>query len=761
MFYGCSSLKSVDLSKAKFNQAVNASYIFSGCTALESVKLPAGMKLSAAKCMFGGEWSSGPRCTSLTAVDLSNVDFSEAPDVSHMFSYCTALQSVKLPSGAKLGDASGMFSGCENLDSVDLSDADLSACTDLSSMFSGCELLNSVSFAGADLSNVTSTYGMFESCVALATVDFSSAKFKNITSASHMFCSCSHLKKLDLAGFTPTGDVDTSNMFYDCSSLTQIALPNSATISLSAMDSMFSGCERVKSLDVSSFDTSKVTSMSRVFSSCAALTALDLSSFDTSNVKTMASMLDGCSKLRSVKLSSFSTGRVQYMDKMFQTCSNLRSLDLSNFDTSHLLSTNWMFSGCSKLKSLDLSSFDTSNVDDMECMFQGTFPTTIKLGAKFLFEGSQDERQTDMPDNYSVWGYPYQFTGNYISSVNGKVYASDEVPSGVAATYTAQTVSGGSSAGVTARISGQTRYDTMSSLVSMGNWGTGGTVILASGQNFPDALAAASLAGDREAPILLTDPGSLSEATCQQLQQLYPSTVYIVGGTAAVSNAVKDQVKQAVSQDCKVRRLQGATRYDTGIAVAGALTGDSDTVVVATGEGYADALSISPYAYATGSPVLLASKGDGLSNDALALIKNGGYKKAVIVGGTAAVPAKVASQLASAGIATSDQTRLAGDTRYDTSQKIAKFELASSEDFDMDGVFLATGENFPDALAAGPVAGQNLAPLLLVDGGGDTAAGFLKSYKGKVSSATVVGGQNAVSDGAANKLASALGLAHS
>ena len=306
------------------------------------------------------------------------------------------------------------------------------------------------------------------------------------------------------------------------------------------------------------------------------------------------------------------------------------------------------------------------------------------------------------------------------------------------------------------RVSGDTRYDTMGSLAGRGNWAVGGSVILASGANYPDALAASSLAGGLDAPILLTDPNSLSDAAKDRLETFCPSKVFIVGGNAAVSPDVERQVKELLDSGCAVFRVAGQTRYETSLVAAEVNPKSSDTVIVATGSNYADALSVSPYAFASGSPVLLCDSSSGLTGAAVESIRSGGYSKAVIVGGAAAVPASVEGQLRSAGIG--DVTRLSGATRFETSSMIADFELGSGLGFSMDGVLLATGMNFPDALSAGPLAGRSRSPLLLVDPGASYVSSYLSKYKGTVRSATIVGGTAAVPEGDRQAIARVLGL---
>ena len=281
-------------------------------------------------------------------------------------------------------------------------------------------------------------------------------------------------------------------------------------------------------------------------------------------------------------------------------------------------------------------------------------------------------------------------------------------------------------------------------------------MVLASGANYPDALAASSLAGGFNGPILLTDPNGLSTSARDQLKLLCPSRVFIVGGNAAVSPSVERQVKELLGSGCAVFRVAGQTRYETSLVAAEINPKSSDTVIVATGGNYADALSVSPYAFASGSPVVLCDKSSGLTPGAIDTIHSKAYSKAVIVGGSAAVPASVERQLSSAGV--KNITRLSGATRYETSTKIADFELKSGLGFTMDGVMLATGNNFPDALSAGPLAGRSRSPLLLVDPGASYVSSYLSKYKGTVRSATVVGGAAAVPERDKATIARVLGI---
>lgn len=295
------------------------------------------------------------------------------------------------------------------------------------------------------------------------------------------------------------------------------------------------------------------------------------------------------------------------------------------------------------------------------------------------------------------------------------------------------------------RVAGDTRYDTMSELISnVGGWSASDKVILASGANYPDALSASALAGVHDAPIILTDPTELSSKAAATIKQLGPSTIYVVGGPSAVS----DEVLQAANNICgsNTIRLYGSTRYETSLEILRQCNSSSDTVIVATGANYADSLSISPFAYVTKSPIVLCDPNGGLTQEDIEAIRAGGFSRAILVGGNAAVPDVVISQLNNANIATDGIRHLSGATRYETSTQITAFEISETGLFTADPLGFATGSNYADALAMGPCMGRINSPLLLVENGAQTVCAYIERFKGNVGNAFVAGGINAVSD---------------
>ena len=188
------------------------------------------------------------------------------------------------------------------------------------------------------------------------------------------------------------------------------------------------------------------------------------------------------------------------------------------------------------------------------------------------------------------------------------------------------------------RLQGDVALDTMAAIVRTG-WQRSDVAVVATSDGYWDALAASALAGANGAPVLFTDKGGLSPQTRSELERLGVKKAYIVGGTAAVSADVESQL---AALGVQVERLWGERATSTAVAIAGAL-GDSrsETCIIATSDGYWDALSASPYAYAANAPIYLTGAGNVLDEETVAAIRLCGYTSALIAGGTAAVSADV------------------------------------------------------------------------------------------------------------------------
>ncbi|MFB2583643.1 cell wall-binding repeat-containing protein [Herbiconiux liukaitaii] len=234
------------------------------------------------------------------------------------------------------------------------------------------------------------------------------------------------------------------------------------------------------------------------------------------------------------------------------------------------------------------------------------------------------------------------------------------------------------------------------------------TVYLASGEKFPDALSAGSVAGFNDAPLLLVSSGAVPAATLAEIDRLDPDHVVVVGGPASVSDEVLESLKREID-DASLTRIGGADRY----AVSRALISDArfgiptaSTAYLATGTTFPDALSSSPAAVTAGGPVLLVNgAAPALSTEESALLTALGTKEIRIAGGTSSIGQSLETSLARSF----SVSRSSGADRYEAAVAINKSAFAASPT-----VYLASGTAFADALSAAPVAGRDKNPVYLV-----------------------------------------------
>ena len=285
---------------------------------------------------------------------------------------------------------------------------------------------------------------------------------------------------------------------------------------------------------------------------------------------------------------------------------------------------------------------------------------------------------------------------------------------------------------VVERIEGENRYAT-SLAVSKKAFSKANKVFLVSGEKFPDALSASSLAAKGNGPILLVNDKNVDKIL-SEVERLKAKEIVLVGG-GSISSSNKTKVKEfAKENSATVSELSGKDRYATAVKVANqtiARFGNKGKVIIADGRNYPDAVSIAPYASKEGIPVLLVN-GNKVSNDVKNFVKKNNIKEAIIVGGTKAVGKEVEKSFKKV-------VRIAGANRYETSTKIAEKFFAKA-----DGIFMASGEEFADSLSVSYYAGKKNTPVVLTRPNRlhDNTRKYMENNKNK--KYYVIGGENAV-----------------
>ncbi len=292
------------------------------------------------------------------------------------------------------------------------------------------------------------------------------------------------------------------------------------------------------------------------------------------------------------------------------------------------------------------------------------------------------------------------------------------------------------------RIAGADRFSTATAL-SASAFSSGVPVAyVATGINFPDALAGAPAARAHGGPILLAEKSALPDVTKAELARLKPGRIVVLGGPMAVADGVLAALDAYTTG--AVTRVAGADRYATAAKISSSAFSTASVVYVATGENYPDALAAGSVAASVGAPLLLVRAGS-IPDPTLAELKRLDPDRIVIVGSTGAVGSGVAAALAAHG----EVTRVSGTDRYASSAALSAASFATNGP---GTVYVATGKAFPDGLTAGPVAGKRKGPLLLVPGTSLPSSVAAELLRLNPTNIVIVGGPQAVTDTVRNAI---------
>ena len=289
---------------------------------------------------------------------------------------------------------------------------------------------------------------------------------------------------------------------------------------------------------------------------------------------------------------------------------------------------------------------------------------------------------------------------------------------------------------VAQRVAGTDRYETSARFASRTVQAFRPVTYIATGADFPDALASGPASGFERSPVLLVQRDSIPPGVDAELRRIRPGHIVVMGGTNAISDAVYNKLRGYAIGGDPIHRESGVNRYHTA-ALVSRNTYDPGVGVayVATGERYADALAGGAAGARNKAPLLLVQQ-NGIPFDTgeeLARVKP---QRIVVLGGPSAVSHEVLVQLAQYS---GNVTRVAGNDRYETAALLARQEFGSL----IGGLVIATGANFADAVAAG-AAGF---PVLLVPSTGAAPASVKAALDALAPlGVLVMGGPNAVSD---------------
>lgn len=190
-------------------------------------------------------------------------------------------------------------------------------------------------------------------------------------------------------------------------------------------------------------------------------------------------------------------------------------------------------------------------------------------------------------------------------------------------------------------IDGPDRYATAAYVSNIGGADT--PMFFASGENFPDALSAASMVGSTLGSILLVPRTGVPTVVREAIAERSPKKVTVLGGTGAIDDSVVRELRQLTSRS--VSRIGGSDRYETAVAVSKSdVMADSSRVYIVSGRNFPDALGVAPRAALSRSPVLLVEP-NSIPASVKQELRRLKPTHIVIVGGPGAVSAAVERDL--------------------------------------------------------------------------------------------------------------------
>ena len=269
------------------------------------------------------------------------------------------------------------------------------------------------------------------------------------------------------------------------------------------------------------------------------------------------------------------------------------------------------------------------------------------------------------------------------------------------------------------------------------------SIVIANGQDFPDALSSTKITGNNKPLILTSNATEARTLSFIQTRVKSGGTIYLVGGTGVISQGFENTLKQ---RGYTIKRLGGKDRYETNLLILKEVKDHNadyvtfpETLVVVSGKDFADALSASP----CGGTMMLV--GDKLTEGQKQYLDKSFLGKILIIGGTGAVSSSVEQELK----AFAPIERIGGADRYETSELVAtNWTVNSNPD-----MCFVSGSNFADGIVAGAFARSygltGCAPVILVSnerGQSPLMSAYIDGIYPETPTAWVFGGPTLIKD---------------
>lgn len=332
-------------------------------------------------------WSMFYECSSLQSVDVSRWDTRNMTAFYMMFYNCTSLREVRGSRALFAGDNCGtnaafqMFTGCSALPAIDVSGWKMSGVDTTKNMFRRCSSLSVISGINTwNLASCTNMYAMFYGCSSLTSLNLTGWNTPIVQDMGYMFTRCtllsniSGLSSLETQSATNMSHMfDTGESYVGDGALTNATLAGISGWDVSKVEDMtcmfYSQGTNLTVLDLSAWNPERCTSFNHMFADNFKLTTVgDISGWSTGNVKTMCNMFDDCSALVSIgDISEWNTASLVDVSGLFNNCSAFAgeggTIDLSGWNTSSVKGMAQTFMNV-KASVIDLTGWTTASVTD-------------------------------------------------------------------------------------------------------------------------------------------------------------------------------------------------------------------------------------------------------------------------------------------------------------------------------------------------------------------------------------------------------------
>jgi len=347
-------------------------------------------------------------------------EFIPHKDSSHMFDRCRALEEIQFGKTdfSEASDLSYMFSGCIKLSKIDVF-PDTKSAEDTSYMYQKCWELPEIDPKSLSLSSCAFMQGMFKECESLKELDLSKTHTAQLEKVYEAFAGCKGIKEIDVSGLS-TGEVQSFyNLFARCQSLTNIKGFQDLNIySAASLQGLFQDCVSLKKVSFEGMDTGFVTNFASMFEGCRSLTDIDLGNIDTWSAENISHLFFGCNSLKEIDLRNNNFENVKDASYAFAACDELEAIQTEGIRMDNLDRAAGMFAYCPKLKEISLSFLKDARPSTYRNFLAGD--TSLK-GVNIEDIGQSSARQ-DMQDIFTLCpNLAFPGAQVYISPTNDRV----------------------------------------------------------------------------------------------------------------------------------------------------------------------------------------------------------------------------------------------------------------------------------------------------------------------------------------------------